>query len=97
MNLYVRLKANRVMAEEAVIANAPAGQAAMPNVVFTQEVVTPQLIVLGGVTHEPSPNKLVEKISCSQSSEVSKGWSKTMIISPGMRMTGERRMSPGCI
>ena len=84
MNLYVRLNANRVMAGEAVIANAPAGQVAVPNVVFTQVVVTPQLIVLGGVTHEPSPNKLVVKMSGSQSSGVSTGWSKTVIITPGM-------------
>lgn len=84
MNLYVRLNANRVMAGESVIADAPAGQVAVPNVVFTQVVVTPQFVVLGGVTHEPSPNKLVVKMSGSQSSGVSNGWSKTVIITPGM-------------
>ena len=84
MNLYVRLNANRVMAGESVIANAPAGQVAVPNVVFTQVIVTPQLIVLGGVTHEPSPNKLVVKMSGNQSSGISNGWSKTVIITPGM-------------
>ena len=34
MNLYVRLNANRVMAGEAVMADAPAAQVAVPNVVY---------------------------------------------------------------
>ena len=84
MNLYVRLNANRVMAGESVLASAPVGQVAVPNVDFTQVIVTPQLIVLGGVKHEPSPNKLVVKMSGNQSSGVSNGWSKTVIITPGM-------------
>ena len=84
MNLYVRLNANRVMAGEAVLADAPMGQVAVPNVVYGSVVVTPEYMALGGVKHESAPFKLVVKMSGSQSSGISNGWSKTVIITPGM-------------
>ena len=81
LNLYVRLNANRVMAGEAVLAKAPAGQVAVPNVEYTSVGVTPQLVVFGGIKHESAPYKMVVKMSGSQSSGISNGWSKTVIIS----------------
>ena len=80
-NLYVRLNANRVMAGEAIISDAPGSQVAVPNVSYSQVAITPQLIVFGGIVHESSPYKLVVKMSGSQSAGVSNGWSKTVIIS----------------
>ena len=84
LNLYIRLNVNRSMAGEALLSTAPETMVAIPNVEFTQIVVTPQLMVLGGVKHEPAPLKLVVKMSVSQSAGVSNGWSKTVIITPGM-------------
>ena len=84
MNLYVRLNANRVMAGEAVIADAPAAQVAVPNVVYGSVAVTPQYMAMGGIKHESAPFKLVVKMSGSQSAGISNGWSKTVIITPGM-------------
>jgi hypothetical protein len=84
MNLYIRLNVNRAMAGEALLSTAPESNVAVPSVVFTQVAVTPDLVVLGGVQHEPSPLKLVVKMSASQSAGVSNGWSKTVIITPGM-------------
>ena len=81
INLYVRLNANRVMAGEAIIADAPLGQVAVPNVEYSTVSVTPQLIVFAGIKHESSPYKLVVKMSGSQSAGISNGWSKTVIIS----------------
>ena len=81
MNLYVRLNANRVMAGETIIADAPMGQVAVPNVSYESVVVTPQLVVFGGIKHESAPFKLVVKMSGSQSSGITNGWSKTVIIS----------------
>jgi len=81
INLYVRLNANRVMAGEAIISEAPVSQVAVPNVSYDNIVVTPQLIVFGGIKHEPSPYKMVVKMSGSQSAGISNGWSKTVIIS----------------
>ena len=84
LNLYIRLNVNRAMAGESLLATAPAFNVAVPNVEFTQVVVTPNLVVLGGVRHEPAPLKLVVKMSASQSAGISNGWSKTVIITPGM-------------
>ena len=81
MNLFVRLNANRVMAGEAIIADAPAGQVAVPNVSYEEVVMTPELVVFSGIKHEPAPLKLVVKMSASQSPGISSGWSKTVIIS----------------
>ena len=81
INLYVRLNANRVMAGEAIVADAPVGQVAVPNVEYSNVSVTPQLIVFGGIVHQTSPYKLVVKMSASQSAGISSGWSKTVIIS----------------
>ncbi len=84
MNLYIRLNVNRAMAGEALLSTAPESNVAVPNVEFTQVIVTPQLVVLGGVRHQPAPYKLVVKMSASQSAGITNGWSKTVIISPAM-------------
>ena len=81
INLYVRLNANRVMAGESIVADAPLGQVAVPNVDYSDISVTPQLIVFGGIKHQSSPYKMVVKMSGSQSAGISNGWSKTVIIS----------------
>ena len=81
INLYVRLNANRTMAGESMLLDAPAGQVAVPNVSYNSVEVTPQLIIFGGIKHEPSPYKMVVKMSGSQSAGISNGWSKTVIIS----------------
>ena len=81
INLYVRLNANRVMAGESIVADAPASIVAVPNVEYSSVTVTPQLVVFGGIRHQSAPNKLVIKMSVSQSAGISNGWSKTVIIS----------------
>ena len=81
INLYVRLNANRVMAGEAIVADAPLGQVAVPSVEYNLVSVTPQLIIFTGIKHESAPYKLVVKMSGSQSAGISNGWSKTVIIS----------------
>lgn len=82
LNLFVRLNANKVMAGEPLMMNAPVSNVAVSNVVYSQVYVTPELIVFNGITHQPAPFKLVVKMSGSQSAGVSNGWSKTVIISP---------------
>ena len=84
INLYVRLNANRVMAGEAIISEAPVSQVAVPNVSYNSIVVTPQLVVFGGIKHESAPYKMVVKMSGSQSAGISNGWSKTVIIANGV-------------
>ena len=84
MNLYIRLNVNRAMAGEALLSTAPLSNVSVPNVIYNQVAITPELVVFGGVKHEPSPYKLVLKMSASQSAGISNGWSKTVIITPGM-------------
>lgn len=84
MNLYIRLNVNRAMAGEALLTTAPESNMAVPNVEYTQVVITPQLMVINGIRHQSSPYKLVVKMSVSQSAGVSNGWSKTVIVTPGM-------------
>ncbi len=81
INVYVRLNSNRVMAGEAMIADAPASTLAVPNISYSQVTVTPELVVFTGIRHQPSPYKMVVKMSASQSKGISNGWSKTVIIS----------------
>ncbi len=84
INLYVRLNANRVMAGESIIADAPAAVVAVPNVEYSQIAVTPELVAITGIKHQASPYKLVVKMSAGQSAGISNGWSKTVIITPGI-------------
>ena len=81
INVYVRLNSNRVMAGEAMMADAPASTVAVPNISYSQVTVTPELVVFTGIRHQPSPYKMVVKMSASQSKGISNGWSKTVIIS----------------
>ena len=83
LNLFVRLNSNLVMAGGAMISDAPTAMAAVPNVSYNQVVVTPELMVFGGIRHEPAPFKLVVKMSSSQSNGISSGWSKTVVVAPG--------------
>lgn len=84
MNLYIRLNVNRAMAGESLLSTAPESNVAVPGLEYSQIVVTPQLMVLGGIRHQPDPFKLVVKMSVSQSAGISNGWSKTVIITPGI-------------
>ena len=81
INLFVRLNSNRQMAGEALLTDAPDSNAAAPNVEYSNLYVTPDLVAFTGIRHQPSPYKLVVKMSGSQSPGISNGWSKTVIIS----------------
>ncbi len=84
MNLYIRLNVNRAMAGEALLSTAPESTVAVPNVEYTQIAVTPELVAITGIKHQASPYKLVVKMSAGQSAGISNGWSKTVIITPGI-------------
>lgn len=84
VNLFVRLNANRRMAGESLIMDAPTSINSVPNVDYSQVWATPSVITFKGITHQNSPNKLVVKMSVSQSPGVSSGWSKTVIIADGL-------------
>lgn len=80
-NAFVRLNINRQLAGEPLLLDAPSRITSVPQVVYSTVSITPELVIFGGITHESSPYKLVVKMSGSQSSGISSGWSKTVIIS----------------
>lgn len=82
LNLYIRLNVNRTMAGESLILDAPESIANIPNATYRLAVVSPSMVVFQGIKHEPSPLKLVVKMSAAVSPGISNGWSKTVIISP---------------
>ena len=84
MNLYIRLNVNRAMAGETLLSTAPESTVAVPNVEYSQIAVTPDLVAITGIKHQASPYKLVVKMSAGQSAGISNGWSKTVIITPGI-------------
>lgn len=81
INMFVRLNANRAMAGEALMTDAPRPLIGIPVVVYEEVVMTPELVAFSGIQHHPLPLKLVVKMSSSQSPGISSGWSKTVIIS----------------
>ena len=83
-NAFVRLNRNRQMAGMPLLLDAPSHLVTIPNVVYEKIWVTPKTIIFKGVQHEAAPYSLVIKMSAGQSAGVSSGWSKTVIVSPGM-------------
>ena len=80
-NAFVRLNVNRCLAGESILMDAPSNTVSVPNAVYSKVIITPELVIFEGINHEASPNKLVVKMSTSQSAGISNGWSKTVIIS----------------
>lgn len=62
-NAFVRLNSNRVMAGESILTDAPSSHSSIPLVEYEHLYVTPDLVALTGVRHQPSPYKLVIKMS----------------------------------
>lgn len=83
INMFVRLNVSRVMAGESILRDAPARLIALPMVSYSALWITPKTVIIKGIAHEPGL-KLVVKMTGGQSAGVSSGWSKAVVISPGM-------------
>ena len=79
-NAFVRINVNRSLAGEAILLDAPSFMGSIPDISYATVSMTPQLIVFTGIKHEPNQYKMVVKMSASQSSGVSSGWSKTVLL-----------------
>lgn len=84
INVYVRLNVNRTMAGEALLLDAPGPVADIPEVECSAIWITPSRVLLSGIENPTGTYKLVVKMSSGQGNGVSSGWSKTVIITPGM-------------
>ena len=82
-NLFVKLNANRAYTGEAeLLTVAPANLVAIPTVEFEDYCISEDLILFSGVPDPEDELMLVVKMSDGQSTGVSSGYGKTVIISP---------------
>ena len=83
-NAFVRINSNRAMVGMPLLEEAPAYTVDVPEVEYEDFWITPERIVFMNV-QQPSDNHfLVVKMSPAQSSGVTNGWSKTVIVAPGV-------------
>ena len=83
-NAFVRINANREMAGEGMLVDAPDYRCDVPEVDWDAIWVTPVRVLFTGIENPTGSYKLVVKMSAGQGAGVSKGWSKTVVVSPGM-------------
>ena len=83
-NAFVRINANREMAGESLLEDAPEYKNDIPEVDWDEIWVTPKRVLLTGIVNPTGTYKLVVRMSAGQGVGVSSGWSKTVIITPGM-------------
>ena len=83
-NAFVRINTNRAMVGMPPLEEAPIYTADVPEVEYEDFWITPERIVFMNV-QQPSDNHfLVVKMSPAQSPGVTNGWSKTVIVAPGV-------------
>ena len=83
-NAFVRINSNRAMVGMPLLTEAPAYVGDVPEVEYEDFWIMPERIVFMNV-QQPSDNHfLVVKMSPAQSPGVTNGWSKTVIVAPGV-------------
>ena len=83
-NAFVRINSNRAMVGMPLLEEAPAYTVDVPEVEYEDFWITPERLVFMNV-QQPSDNHfLVVKMSPAQSPGVTNGWSKTVIVAPGV-------------
>ena len=83
-NAFVRINSNRAMVGMPMLEEAPVYTVDVPEVEYEDFWITPERIVFMNV-QQPSDNHfLVVKMSPAQSPGVTSGWSKTVIVAPGV-------------
>ena len=83
-NAFVRINANREMVGEGLLEDAPEYINDIPEVDWEEIWVTPVRVLLTGIVNPTGTYKLVVKMSAGLGNGISSGWSKTIIITPGM-------------
>lgn len=81
LNLYVRLNSNLVMSGGVMRSDAPAGLDDVPLVRFGAMYVNSSSVLIEQIDEPDSDLRLIVKMSGAQSTGVSSGWSKTVVVS----------------
>ncbi len=83
-NAFVRINSNRVMVGMPPLTDAPVYKADVPEVIYEDLWIAPDMIVFTGLEVPSETYRLVVKMSPAQSPGTSSGWSKTVIVAPGI-------------
>ena len=83
-NAFVRINSNRAMVGMPLLTEAPVYKADVPEVLYEDLWISPDMIVFTGLEVPSETYRLVVKMSPAQSPGTSSGWSKTVIVAPGI-------------
>ena len=83
-NAFVRINSNRAMVGMPLLNEAPVYKADVPEVLYEDLWISPDMIVFTGLEVPSDTYRLVVKMSPAQSPGTSSGWSKTVIVAPGI-------------
>ena len=83
-NAFVRIDSNLQMVGEPMLTDAPDYICDVPEVLYDDLWISPDIIILTGLQQPSESHVLVFKMSPALSPGVSSGWGKTVIITPGM-------------
>ena len=83
-NAFVRINTNLQMVGELMLEDAPAYINDVPEVLYEDLWISPDMIVFTGLEQPSESHVLVFKMTPALSPGVSSGWGQTVIITPGM-------------
>ena len=83
-NAFVRINSNLQMVGEQMLADAPDYICDVPEVLYDDFWISPEMIIFTGLQHPSDSHVLVFKMSPALSPGVSSGWGQTVIITPGL-------------
>ena len=83
-NAFVRINTNLQMVGEPMLEDAPAYINDVPEVLYEDLWISPDMIVFTGLEQPSESHVLVFKMTSALSPGVSSGWGQTVIITPGM-------------
>ena len=83
-NAFVRINSNLQMIGEPMLEDAPAYINDVPEVLYEDLWISPDMIVFTGLEQPSESHVLVFKMTSALSPGVSSGWGQTVIITPGM-------------
>ena len=83
-NAFVRINSNLQMVGEPMLADAPDYICDVPEVLYDDLWISPEMIIFTGLQQPSESHVLVFKMSPALSPGVSSGWGQTVIISPGL-------------
>ena len=83
-NAFVRINTNLQMVGEPMLEDAPAYINDVPEVLYEDLWISPDMIVFTGLEQPSENHVLVFKMTSALSPGVSSGWGQTVIITPGM-------------